>query len=71
MDIAAMQVDSDKAVSQLHYAEGGAHGGILVNKNFISLLEEVFGVKEMIDFKVKVSPEFENLLQVSVNDYSK
>ena len=64
VDIAAMKVESDKTISQLHFAEGGAHGGILVNENYYKFLEELVGTEEMKVFKRDNTTAAEALLQV-------
>ena len=64
VDIAAMQIESESAVSQLHHAEGGPHGGMEVNKNFVAFLERLLGAAEVENFKVQSPVAYEELLQV-------
>ena len=65
VDIAAMEIESEKTVRQLHYAEGGAYGGVLVNENFVEFLKKIFGAKEMTDLKAQDASGFEEMVQVS------
>ena len=52
-DITAHQVTDDGRLRELHRASGGAWGGIYVDKNFVKLLESVFGEDAIKEYKTK------------------
>ena len=47
-DVTVHQVTGDGGVKELHHATGGAWGGTYVDRNFVDLLEAIFG-KDAID----------------------
>ena len=66
VDISAVEVVDDVKLRQLHYAVGGPYGGGAVDKNFVELLNDVFGADKMEMFKQFYPTSYLEFLSVSV-----
>ena len=51
MDVTAHEIDDNDDVKEIYHATGGAFGGTKVDKEFQKLLEKVFGVDLMDEFR--------------------
>ena len=51
MDVTVHEVDDNDDVKEIYHATGGAFGGTKVDKEFQNLLEKVFGVDLMDEFR--------------------
>ena len=51
MDVTVHEVDDNDDVKEIYHATGGAFGGTKVDKEFQKLLEKVFGVDLMDEFR--------------------
>lgn len=52
LDVTAHEILQDGTIQEIHHVTGGAYGGIYVNQNFASLLETIFGIAAMKNYRV-------------------
>ena len=63
-DVTVHRVSGDGGVKELHHATGGAWGGTYVDKNFVELLERIFG-KDIIEaYKTAYPGDWVQLISV-------
>ena len=67
LDITAHELLPDGRVKELHFATGGAYGGIKVDEQFEKLLQKIFGADFINEYKVSSASQW---LQLT-NDFEK
>ncbi|XP_065839275.1 heat shock 70 kDa protein 12A-like isoform X2 [Oscarella lobularis] len=63
-DVTVHQVTDDGGVKELHHATGGAWGGTYVDKNFIELLEKIFGKETIEAYKTEYPGDWVELVSI-------
>ena len=53
MDVTAHDILVDGTITEIYQVTGGAYGGIYVDNNFVSLLENLFGIPTVKEFRLK------------------
>ena len=51
LDVAVHAIQDDDSIKEIHKVTGGPYGGIRVNQQFESLLEELFGSQQLTNYK--------------------
>ena len=63
-DVTVHQVTDDGGVKELHHATGGAWGGTYVDKNFVELLEKIFGKETIKKYKTEYPGDWVELVSI-------
>ncbi|KAJ7353716.1 hypothetical protein OS493_032586 [Desmophyllum pertusum] len=53
LDVTAHDILADGTITEIYQVTGGAYGGIYVDENFVSLLENLFGIPTVKEFRLK------------------
>ena len=62
MDVTAHQILSDGTIKEIYQVTGGPYGGIYVDEKFVSLLENIFGIPPVKEFRIKYPAEWLRLM---------
>jgi len=65
LDVTVHAIQGEGAIKEIHKVTGGPHGGIKVNKQFESLLDELFGSKKFRNYRQKYRSDWLTL----INDF--
>lgn len=55
-------IQDDGSIKEIHKVTGGPHGGIKVNKQFESLLDELFGAEKLRNYCQKYPSDWLSLM---------
>ncbi|XP_068688676.1 heat shock 70 kDa protein 12A-like [Montipora foliosa] len=62
LDVTAHEIQDDGKMKEIYKVTGGAYGGIYVNEKFKELLENLFGIQKVKDYRIKYSAEWLRLM---------
>ena len=62
LDVTVHAIQGDGSIKEIHKVTGGPYGGIKVNQQFQSLLEELFGGKTIYNFREKHRSDWLSLM---------
>ncbi|XP_022801897.1 heat shock 70 kDa protein 12A-like, partial [Stylophora pistillata] len=51
LDVTVHEKQDDGTIKEIHKVTGGPYGGLKVNKQFMSLLDQIFGQQKMYDYR--------------------
>lgn len=62
LDVTAHEIKADRSMKEVHKVTGGSYGGIYVDEEFVSLLENVFGITAVKNFRISYPAEWLRLM---------
>ncbi len=62
LDVTAHESLADDTIKEIYKVTGGAYGGIYVDEKFVSLLENLFGIPAIKDFRLRYPAEWLQLM---------
>jgi len=67
LDVTAHEIRDDGNIEEIYQVTGGAYGGIYVDQNFERLLENLFGIPKVKEYRINFPAEWRRLM----NDFER